>query len=248
LTHDLWVIPGKFVIEPGEKVRVFLHSGDRFPNSTALLSKRRIESFILHGPSTESPVSAFVAEGDSLTAEIAGPESGTAVLALAIKPRVIRLKADEFNEYLEEDGLPRILELRKRLGETNHSAVERYAKWAKAILKVGDREDDTWSKPIGLKLEIVPRRNPYTLRPGESSPVVVLFDGEPLPGVTVVGGRAGPSSRRVKSVTDSDGEASLVLEEPGRWYLSAIHMIRLPDDPEAEWESFWATVTFEVLP
>jgi uncharacterized GH25 family protein len=47
-------------------------------------------------------------------------------------------------------------------------------------------------------------------------------------------------------VTDSNGQASVVLVEAGRWYLRALHVIRLPDDPEAQWESFWTTITFEV--
>ncbi|MEE9263924.1 MAG: DUF4198 domain-containing protein [Vicinamibacteria bacterium] len=250
-SHDLWVLPGKFVIAPGEKVRIFINTGDDFPASDALLSPRRIESLRLHTASGESSLSQFVAAGESLTAELIGPEPGTAILALSTRARAVRLRAEEFNQYLEEDGLPRILELRKRLGEMNQPAVERYAKWAKAILQVGDRQDETWSKALGLKLEIVPQTNPYTLRPGESLPVVVLFDGQPLADVEVAGGHAGTASRRVKSVTDSNGRATLMVGESGRWYLRTIHMIRLPDnadDPEAIWESYWSTLTFAVSP
>ena len=105
-------------------------------------------------------------------------------------------------------------------------------KWAKAILQVGDRQD-------------------RTLRRGQSLAVVVLFDGHALAGVELTGGYAGVASRRVKTVTDSDGRATLVMEESGRWYLRTIHMLRLADngdDPEAIWESFWSTLTFEVSP
>ena len=250
-SHDLWLLPGKFVIAPGEKIRVFVNSGDDFPASDSLLGRRRIESLRLHAASGESLLSEFVAAGESLTAEFLGPDPGTAILALSTRPRAVRLHAEEFNQYLEEDGLPRILELRKKLGEMNRPVVERYTKWAKAILQVGDRQDGTWSKALGLKLEIVPQTNPSTLRPGQSLAVVVLFDGHALAGVEVTGGYAGVASRRVKTVTDSDGWATLVMGESGRWYLRAIHMIRLPDsgdDPEAIWESFWSTLTFEVSP
>ena len=250
-SHDLWLLPGKFVIAPGEKIRVFVNSGDDFPASDSLLGRRRIESLRLHAASGESLLSEFVAAGESLTAEFLGPDPGTAILALSTRPRAVRLHAEEFNQYLEEDGLPRILELRKKLGEMNRPVVERYTKWAKAILQVGDRQDGTWSKALGLKLEIVPQTNPSTLRPGQSLAVVLLFDGHALAGVEVTGGYAGVASRRVKTVTDSDGWATLVMGESGRWYLRAIHMIRLPDsgdDPEAIWESFWSTLTFEVSP
>jgi len=242
------VLPGKFVIVPGERIRIFINSGDDFPASDMLLGRRRIESLRLHAASGESSLSQFLTDGKSLTAELPGPEPGTAILALSTRARAVRLHAEEFNQYLEEDGLRRILELRKKLGEMNSPAVERYTKWAKAVLQVGDRQDGTWSKALGQKLEIVPQVNPYTLRSGQSLTVVVLFDGHALPGVEVTGGYAGGASRRVKTVTDSDGRATLMMEESGRWYLRTIHMIRLPEDPEAEWESFWSTLTLEVSP
>lgn len=77
-------------------------------------------------------------------------------------------------------------------------------------------------------------------------PLVVLFEGKPLPNVTVVGGRAGAPAHRVRAVTDSNGEVKLDFKAAGRWYLRALHLIRLQDDSEADWESFWTTMTFEV--
>ncbi len=149
------MLPGKFIIAPGETIRVFINSGDEFPASDALLSRRRIESLRVHVASGESLLSQFLADGESLTAELVVPEPGTAILALSTRPRAVRLRADEFNQYLEEDGLGKILELRKKLGEMNRPAVERYTKWSKAILQVGDGLDGAWSKALGLKLEIV---------------------------------------------------------------------------------------------
>ncbi len=101
-------------------------------------------------------------------------------------------------------------------------------------------------EPTGLRMEIVPQASPHALRRGATLRVVVLFEGEPLPDVTVVGGRAGTPAHRVRAVTDSNGGASVLLEEAGRWYLRALHVIRLQDDPQADWESFWTTITFEV--
>ena len=246
-SHDLWVVPGKFFLQPGERVRVFINSGDAFPVSDALIDRARIESFTLHSASSaETSVTDFVADGKSLTTEIAVPEPGTVALVLALEPRLIRLKPEEFNQYLEDESLLHLLRLREALGESGQPTVERYTKWAKALLNVGDQRDNRSSKPMELRLEIVPRTPPHALRPGASLPVVILFDGQPLPDVTVVGGRAGTPAHRVRVVTDSNGEASVVLEGPGRWYLRALHMIRLQGDPEADWESFWTTITFEV--
>ena len=197
--HDLWVVPGKFVLSAGEKCRVFLNSGDEFPISESLLGEHRVQFFRMLTAAGANEISSFVVDGRSLTLELPETEEGTAVLALGTKPRLVRLKAKEFNEYLKEDGLPQILALRESGDDGNQPVVERYAKWAKAILKIGDGEDDTWSKPAGLKIEIVPLENPYEIRPGGVLPVVVLFDGEPLAGLTVTGTRAGGPRRMLRA-------------------------------------------------
>jgi len=246
-SHDLWIVPGKFVLQPGEKVRVFINSGDAFPASDALINAARIESLTFHSPSSgKNPISGFVADAKSLTAEITASEPGAAALALVLEPHLIRLKAEEFNQYLEDEGLPQLVKLREALGESDEPTVERYTKSAKALLSVGDRPNERWSEPTGLKMEIVPQATLSALRRGATLRVVVLFEGKPLSDVTVVGGRAGTPAHRVRAMTDSNGEAEVVLGEAGRWYLRALHVIRLQDDPQADWESFWTTVTFEV--
>jgi hypothetical protein len=242
------LVPGKFVLRPGEKTRVFLNSGDEFPESESLVGEFRIRSFSLTSATETQHLTKFLTDGKSLTAEITAPEEGSAVLAVAVKPRLVRLKADEFNEYLEEDGLARILEERREREEIDDSVVERYTKWAKAILNIADGEDDTWKKPVGLKLEIVPEVNPQGIGPGDTLTVRVLFENEPLPGLTLVGGRAGGPRQELRVVTDSEGRAGLLISHSGRWYLRTIHMIRVEDDPQIQWESFWTTLTFEVSP
>jgi uncharacterized GH25 family protein len=257
--HDFWVVPGKFVLSPGEKIRVFLNSGDEFPESESLVGEFRIRSFSLTSVTGAKHLTRFLTDGKSLTAEITAPEKGTAVLAAAVKPRLVRLKADEFNEYLEEDGLTRVLEERREMQEIDDAVVERYAKWAKAILKISDGEDvaadgedvaadDTWKNPIGLKLEIVPEVNPHDIAPGDTLSVRVFFENEPISDLTIVGGRAGGPRHELRVVTDPEGRAEVLVPDSGRWYLRTIHMIRVEDDPQIQWESFWTTLTFEVSP
>jgi len=247
--HDLWTVPGRFNLSPGERCRVFINSGDEFPKSDSLLGAHRVASFRMLSSAGEEELSDFVVDGRSLTVELPPMNEGTVVLALGTKPRLVRLKANEFNEYLKEDGLPQILVLREQRGEMEQAVVERYAKWAKAILRVGDGEkDDIWSRPAGLKMEIVPLNSPYQLDGGGELAAVTLFEGEPVAGLTVTATRAGGPRNEVAGVTDERGQVTLSLLEPGRWSLHTIHMVSVDEDPEADWESFWATLTFELLP
>ena len=48
------------------------------------------------------------------------------------------------------------------------------------------RDDETlYRKPLGHLLELIPQRNPLALAPGESLPVLVRFNGQPLPDAAV---------------------------------------------------------------
>lgn len=244
-SHDLWVVPGKFQLRPGEKTSVFINSGDRFPESQALVEPERIVGFALHTSAGETALSGFRADGKSLVSEVSAAEAATAILTVGLKPNVVRLTAEHFNEYLAHDGLPQILRLRAELGEADQPVFERYTKWAKTILKVGELEDDFSSRPVGIEIEIVPEKRPFGLRTGEELPVRVFFDGAPLAGVVVLGGRAGGPPAELRGWTDREGRVTFALSAPGRYYLHAVHMTRLKDDAEAQWESFWATLTFE---
>ena len=66
---------------------------------------------------------------------------------------------------------------------------------------------------------------------------VVLFGGR-----TPAGGRIAQRSTR----SNAEGVATIPLGRSGTWYVKFINMVRLDGDPEAEYESKWATVTFEV--
>jgi len=248
--HDLWVLAGQYHLEPFETTRVFINSGDVFPESLSLLVQHRVTALALHGPAETRPISEFRAEGKSLSFEISPTSTGSHVLALSTRPRRVRLKAKEFTDYLDDTRLESILATREELGESGEATVERYAKWAKALIDVGELEADeehpAWSKPVGHTIEIVPDENPNEVIAGGSFGLRVLYEGEPLAGVAVAGGRAGGAAGEVLTRTDADGRARVTILSSGRWYLRSIHMIRHEDDPEVRWESFWCTLTFEV--
>jgi len=44
--------------------------------------------------------------------------------------------------------------------------------------------------------------------------------------------------------TDNDGEIKIFLSPTGQWMVSAVKMIHLEDDPKAEWQSYWGTLTW----
>lgn len=248
--HDLWVLAGQYRLEPFETTRVFINSGDDFPESLSLLGEHRVTGLALHTPGEKLLISEFRVEGKSLSFEITPTIPGSHVVALSTRTRRVRLKASDFAEYLDVNGLDAIAEMLDELGEAKRPAVERYAKWAKAVVDVGEPEEPeqspAWSRPVGHTLEIVPLVDPNQVIPGGKLVVRVVYEGEPLAEASLIGGKAGGPAGEVFTKTDIDGLAEVTIASAGRWYVRAIHMIRHDDDPEVRWESFWATLTFEV--
>ena len=73
---------------------------------------------------------------------------------------------------------------------------EIYSKHTKAFIRVGrPKADRSWSEPVGMALEIVPEKDPTTLRAGDEFPVRVLRNGAPLADFSLGIVREGPSNR-----------------------------------------------------
>ena len=244
--HDLWLLAEPPSVAAGASLHLKAATGMRFPESLSAVAPDRVDGFwVLDAAGDRHEVAGARAEGEFLQADVQVDTPGVALAALAIKPLTLELTAAEFNEYLEHDGLPQILERRRTLGELEKSARESYAKYAKAIVAVGERGPrDLATRPAGLRLEIVPLRDPGVVGAGEELPVQVLFEGQPLEGVSVYALAAGAEGYVDGHQTDEKGRTAVPLPAAGLMSLHCIHMRPHADAGEADWESFFATISF----
>lgn len=244
--HDTWLVPDKYKCEVGESVTLGINTGMEFPVSTAAVNPDRLSAFFVTGQSGEMTPEKFEEADNALVTKVTFSEAGTYVAATATKQREIKLTAEQFNDYLIHDGLKSVYELRKRENLLEEDAVELYAKHPKTIILVGGKLDDTPTKPVGMLIEIVPNVNPYSLKAGDYLEVTVLFRGEPLPGAEVAWSRPGTGEGFVgETRCDDKGVATIPLELQGPIVIRMIHMIRV-DAATHGWESYWASVTFEI--
>ena len=49
IAHDLWLVPQKFLVNPGETVKIFANTGMDFPKSLGAITPDRIDQFVLVG-------------------------------------------------------------------------------------------------------------------------------------------------------------------------------------------------------
>lgn len=244
--HDLWLVPERFQIQPGKQLLISANTGMDFPKSLSAVTPDRLSRFTVTGKTGEKSIRDFQIVGNSLTARLEFKETGTYIVATTLKPKEIRLTAEEFNEYLLSDGITDIYELRKKEGLLGKDAVEYYSKYAKTLVQVGDSIDTTPLKPLGLVIEIVPAQNPYSLKKGDTLEVKVIYRGEPLPETEVAWSYPGKGEEFAGSTrTDSIGNALIPLEKSGPYVIRLAYM-EWVKKPSHEWSSYWASLTFEV--
>ena len=78
--------------------------------------------------------------------------------------------------------------------------------------------------------------------------VRLLYQGRPLAGALVMALDAIDAQTPQKVRSDAQGRASFTLPRAGAWLIKAVHMIPAPRDASADWESFWASLTFSLPP
>jgi hypothetical protein len=248
--HDLFLRPTRFFVPENSEVRIHVLNGT-FSKSEGAVTRDRLRALDVVSPAGVTPLdtSAWVPSGDTTVLTLRTGDAGTYVVGASLKPRELRLEAKDFNSYLATDGVPDVLEARRQRGELERPARERYHKHVKAVLQVGSRRSSGFDRVLGYPAELVPLDNPYALRPGASLRVRALLDGTPVANQYVLaGGRMADGSRIAQRAvrTDTDGIALIRLRSAGVWYVKFIHMAHAVGDTTIDYESKWATLTFQV--
>jgi len=97
------------------------------------------------------------------------------------------------------------------------------------------------SKPVGMKIEIIPLKNPFILKQNEALPIRVLFDGKPIEGASIQIG-----DHKDVGKTDKNGEYSVQMMGKGMQVVLAQHKVSTKDSPDADYISYMTALTFEM--
>lgn len=245
--HDMWLETQSFIIEKaGQPITIQNGNGTIYQKSENAVAVDRIAQLIVLDPSGSKIETGKPYIEDAWTRYTFTPKTtGNYWMGLASKARNISLSGEEFTEYLKHDGIPNVLKERKKKGISDRDEVERYSKYVKAYLQVGDSHSDNFDDPLGLAIEIIPQKNLYLINGSDILPVQVLFQGNPLSGLTLHAGFKGQGEDVVSAVTDRNGMAKIKISNPGKWYIRGIHLFQVDQDNHS-YESYWATLTFEI--
>jgi uncharacterized GH25 family protein len=176
---------------------------------------------------------------------------GLALLSMERDYAYIELKPEEFSEYLKHEGLEDVQKLREKLPPRKVER-ERYRRFIKSLIMIGDKPvGNVYGKILGQKLEIILLDNPFKTKPGDEITAQVLFDGKPLADKTITAYNLEPESKKIneyKAKTDKNGRVKFKIENPGLWLIRLVHLLKCNGCENADWESFWASYSFEIKP
>jgi hypothetical protein len=248
IAHDLYFLPPGFRVKPGEKVRVAFHNGDAFPESEATAPIARLRDLQALSKTGATAITGLRESGKEVLGDAAYPGAGDIILAARTIPNFIQLEPAKFEDYLKEEGLDQVLRWRTEHAQSRVPGRERYSKYVKALVLSGE-SSGYFNHVVGFTIEIVPEANPSLLKAGEKLPVRVLFRGKPAVGLAVESAFAPPSGGKaivtIVGKTGPDGRVSIPITGQGRWRIHSMIMERCAEPAVAEWESFWASLTFE---
>jgi uncharacterized GH25 family protein len=254
IAHEFWLLPPRFIVAPGSSYNLHVFVGEDFTGERWNGKSTRLTRLMQYTATDSADLTAAATVVDTLHTTIAFRKPGLHLVALTTNNAFTELAADKFTAYLQDDGLDNVVALRRQRNETTKPGREAYRRCAKTLLLAGpaDPTDQTFARPTGQILEIIPEQNPYALKAGAALTVRLLYEGKPLRRALVqVWQRGAPgqtATRRTKLYTNQNGRALFHLSAPGSYMVSAVHMVPATDRQMADWQSTWTTLTFGFAP
>lgn len=181
-SHDMYLKMDSYFLQANTESVIHLFNGT-FDRSDNVISRDRMLDVSLVGNGNRQAVDTtdWFEKNNTTFLRFTTGDEGTWVAGVSTRPRNIEMTAEDFNGYLEHDGVLDELARREDTETLQDDAVERYSKHVKTIFQVGDRLSEDWKTVLGYPIEFVPMENPYDIHPGHSLRVQLLRDGKPLP-------------------------------------------------------------------
>ena len=244
LAHDFWIEPSSFRPAAGSQLAVSLRVGEHFRGDPVPRVDPKIVKFVLSSAAGETPIGGLPAVDPAGLIRVVSP--GLAVIGYRSQRTAITLEADKFEKYLADEGLDGVLEARRTRGEQGKPGNEVYSRCAKSLIAVDGTGKSGFDRALGFTAEIVAESNPVALHAGEAMRVRVLHEGAPVAGALVKAIALDDPDNTLSARSGKDGRAAFRLARKGVWLVKTVHMVPAPKETGADWESLWASLTFEI--
>jgi hypothetical protein len=232
LAHDFWIEPASYAPQQGQILSVRLRVGqdllgDPVPRDPAL-----VKQFVVIDGAGSKPLVGH--DGSDPAGYLRVDGNGLMVIGYASNPSPVEMTTEKFQQYVKEEGLDSIV-VQKPGKQT-----DLFSRCAKSLVLAGAANPTQADRALGFTLELVAERNPYLLHAGDELPLRLTYLGKPLAHALVT---AMNRDQKIAARTDADGRVRLRVPQSGMWMIKSVHMIPAAN---AQWSSYWASLTFEV--
>ncbi len=242
--HDFWIEPSTFRPAVGSTLGVGLFVGQGFRGDALPRNPAIIARFVLVTDAGETPIGGRAAEEPAGSVRVDQP--GLLLIGYRSLDSQVSLEAAKFETYLKEEGLEAVIAARAKGGHSQKPSRELFSRSAKSLVEAGGSATTGYDRVLGLTLELVPEKNPYAMKAGDELPVRLMFEGKPLSGALVVALSRDDPEKKIAQRTNASGRVALRLPKEGAWLVKAVHMVPVVGNSNADWQSIWASLTFEL--
>ncbi|ASJ74278.1 DUF4198 domain-containing protein [Granulosicoccus antarcticus] len=249
--HDFWIEPDSFTPNENQAVAISLRFGVGFNGQTLPYVNSFFTDFSLTDKNSRSHIRSR--QGDDPAATITAT-AGAQLLGYQSVPQFVELKADKFNQYLEEEGIEYIRVERERRGESDSPAPENFVRCAKALIQTGPADQDVYRKKLGYTLELIPQSDPYQLEKDDKLQFQLLYKDKPIDGLQLQAVSKADPDNVQKIRTDMNGKASVKIDKYGVWLIKVVLILPIERRQQinnetkfALWQSYWASYVFELV-
>lgn len=233
--HDMWIDMQSYHLDKSNPAVLTLGWGHQFvvPGKD-FMSRDRVDKVFFIGPGFNE---AAVPQGDNAYQSKASLNQGSYVAVAIPHNGFFSKTAEGYQQGKSKKDIKDVI------------ACSFSEKYAKALFTVGTPGGETFSQVLGHKLEIIPMKDPATLKEGDDLPVKVLFEGKPARNYvygTYAGFSGEPSTFAYTTYTNKDGIAKIRMIKAGIWLLIVKQEMPYPDLAVCDKQAFTATLTFQV--
>lgn len=237
LAHDLWITMDADQLKNGGQGAAAVFNSHHFPAAAAdYMASERADKIFFITPGGKQ-VTAKRANDGRFEPQSALTENGTYV-AVAIPVNGFATKSTEGYQMGKS-----------KKDVTNAIQCRFSQKFAKAVFSKGSGGGSTFSQPLGHAMEIIPMKDPASLKAGDILPVKVLLEGKAAR-TFIYGTYAGFSETAntfaYTTRTDKDGIAQIKMIHDGDWLLIAKTEETYPDAAVCDLKSWAASLTFAI--
>ena len=259
--HEFWFAPVTAALSVGDTARLTLQVGEFFGGDLVGFSAANTVNLRQYTAAGSKDLRALLPLRTAVPAlDLPLMTPGTHLVAFDSQPSMISLSADRFHAYLHDEGLDFIKTQREAAGMAEKPGRERYRRFVKTLLRVGNAPngvessalaapDMTYATRVGQRLEIMPLTDPLAMSPGDALGVRVMFDEKPLAGALLKAWhKHDDQTLTIRSISSADGSAKFNLPFSGAWMISVVHMVPAIATKDTDWDSLWGSLTFVMPP